>query len=105
MLSVLVGLILQTPQYFVLEETAGEQAPVLGGTLIYTLELKIIGRKAKVLLDTKARALPYKMELVTPPKSMMEHAIFGLGRKATRVISDPEIGTVAYVKVLEIKRV
>ncbi len=105
MLSVLIGVILQSPSYFILDETQGEPAPVIGGTLIYTLDVKIIGRKAKVLLDTKARALPFKMELVSPPNSILEFAITGIGRKGQRVVADPENGTVAFIKVLEIKRV
>ncbi len=105
MLSVLVGAILQTPTFFMLDEVVREVAPVAGGTLIYTIDVKIVGRKAKILLDTKARAMPYKMELSTPPKNLLEFAIFGLGRKGERVVADPENGTVAFVKVLEIKRV
>lgn len=105
MLSVLIGAILQTPLYFVLDEILGEPAPVLGGTLIYTLDVKIVGRKAKILLDTKARALPYKFEMTSSPKTLLEFSIIGLGRKGVRVVADPENGTVAFVKVLEIKRV
>jgi hypothetical protein len=105
MLSVLVGAILQTPAFFILDDTAGEAAPVPGGTLVYTLDVKIVGRRAKILLDTKARALTYKMEVVNPPKSLLEFAILGLGRRGERVVADPESGTVAFVKVLEIKRI
>ncbi len=105
MLSLLVGLILQTPSFFLLDETAGEAAPVPGGTLIYTIDVRIIGRQAKVLLDTKARALPFKLELTATPKSILEFAIKGMGRKGERIVADPDNGTVAFVKVLEIKRV
>lgn len=105
MLSVLVGVILQSPSYFVLDEIPGEPAPPLTGTVVYTLDVKIIGRKAKVILDTKARALPYKVELVDVPKNLLEFAIKGIGRKGERVVAEPEAGTVAFVKVLEVKRV
>ena len=105
MLSVLIGAILQSPSYFILDETAGEAAPIPGGTIIYTIDVKIVGRKAKILLDTRARALPFKMELTTNPKSLLEFAIKGIGRKGERVVADPENGTVAFVTVLEIKRV
>ena len=105
MLSVLVGVILQTQSFFVLDETPGEAAPASGGTIVYTVDVKIIGRRAKVLLDTKARALPFKLELSATPKTLLEFAIKGIGRKAERIVADPESGTVAFVKVLEIKRV
>ena len=105
MLSVLVGVILQSPSYFVLDETLGEAAPVPGGILVYTIDVKIVGRKAKVLLDTKVRALPFKMELSQAPKTLLEFAIKGIGRKGERVVADPENGTVVFVTVLEIKRV
>lgn len=105
MLSVLVGVILQTPSFFVLDETLGELAPAPGGTIVYTLDVKIVGRRAKILLDTKARALPYKIEMITPAKTLLEFAVIGLGRKGERVVADPENGTVAFIKVLEIKRV
>lgn len=105
MLSVLVGAILQTPQFFVLDETPGEAVPVAGGTLVYTIDVKMIGRKAKVILDTKARALPFMLESVDSPKSLLEFAIKGIGRKGERIVAEPETGTVAFVKVLEIKRV
>ena len=105
MLSVLVGVILQSPTYFVLDETPGEAAPAKGGTIVYTIDVKIVGRKAKVILDTKARALPYKLELSDTPKNILEFAISGIGRKGERVVADPENGTVAFVKVLDIKRV
>ena len=105
MLSVLVGVILQSPSYFVLDETPGEPPPALTGTVIYTIDVKIVCRKAKILLDTKARALPFKLELTASPKSILEFAIKGIGRKGERVVADPESGTVAFVSVLEIKRV
>jgi len=105
MISVLLGVILQTPAYFVLDETPGEAAPPVTGTTVYTIDVKIIGRKAKVILDTKARALPYKLELTAAPKNLLEFAIKGLGRKGERIVADPESGTVAFVKVLDIKRV
>ena len=105
MLSVLIGAIIQSPTYFVLDETPGEAPPIPGGTIIYTIDVKIIGRKAKVLLDTRARALPFKLELSLAPKSLVEFAIKGIGRKGERIVADPESGTVAFVTVLEIKRV
>jgi hypothetical protein len=105
MLSVLVGIILQSPSFFVLDETPGEAAPALGGTVIYTIDVKIVGRKAKILLDTRARALPFMMELNPNPKSLLDFAIRGIGRKGERVVADPESGTVAFVTVLDIKRV
>jgi len=105
MLSVLVGAILQSPPYFVLDETPGEAAPTFTGTVVYTLDVKIIGRKAKVILDTKARALPYKVELVDVPRNLLEFAVKGIGRKGERIVAEPESGTVAFVKVLEVKRV
>lgn len=105
MLSLLVGIILQSPPYFVLDETPGEAPPPATGTVVYTLDVKIIGRKAKVILDTKARALPYKVELVDQPKSLLEFAIKGIGRKGERIVAEPEAGTVAFIKVLEVKRV
>ncbi len=105
MLSVLVGILLQTPTYYLLDETPGDPAPVPGGTIVYTLETKVIGRKAKVILDTKARALPFKLEYSDEPKSLLEFAIKGLGRRGQRVVANPDNGTVAYVKVLEIKRI
>ena len=105
MLSLLVGVILQSPSFFILDEIPGEAAPTPGRILIYTVDVKIIGRKAKVLLDTKARALPFKLELTAVPKTLLEFSVTGIGRKGERIVADPENGTVAFVKVLEIKRV
>lgn len=105
MLSILVGAILQTPTYYLLDETPGEPAPVAGGTIIYTIETRVIGRKAKIILDTKARALPFKLQYEDNPTSLLSFAIKGLGRKGERIVANPDNGTVAFVKVLEIKRV
>ncbi|MBS1702432.1 MAG: hypothetical protein JST12_12275 [Armatimonadetes bacterium] len=106
MFCVLLGAVLQTPAFFLLDETPGEATPAQsGGTLVYTVDVKIIGRKAKVILDTKARALPYMLEETDKPTNLLEFAIKGLGRKGERIVAEPESGTVAFVKVLEIKRV
>lgn len=104
MLSVIVGVMLQSPAFFVLDETPGEAAPT-SGRLVYTIDVRMIGRKAKVILDTKARALPYKLEQTSTPKTLLEFSILGIGRKGERIVADPDSGTVAFVKVLEIKRV
>ena len=105
MLSVLVGVILQSPSFFVLDDSPGEAPPVATITVIYTIDVKIVGRKAKIILDTKARALPFMLELNQSPKSLLEFAIKGIGRKGERIVADPENGTVAFVTVLDIKRV
>ena len=105
MLSALVAIAIQSQQFFVLDETIGEVAPAKGGTLVYTIEARIIGRKGKVFLDTRARALPYMLEQIEAPTNILEFAIQGLGRRSERVVSEPDSGLLAFVKVVEIKRV
>lgn len=108
MLSTLIALTIQTQQFqqfHILDETLGENAPVKGGVLVYTVEARIVGRKGKVFLDTRARALPYMLEQVEKPTNILEFAISGLGRRSERVVSEPDSGLLAFVRVVEIKRI
>jgi hypothetical protein len=106
MLSLAIALVSQTlPVFYTIDEVPGDAPPVVGGRLIYTLDVRMIGRRAQVILDTKARALPYKVEDKEVPKSLLEYSVHGLGRQAKRVVSDPESGYFAWVTVLNIKRI
>jgi hypothetical protein len=105
-LSLMIAMVMQAPPIFYLvDETLGEPAPQSGGRLVYTIDVRVIGRRAKVILDTKSRALPYKVEDREVPKTMLEFAVHGLGRQGKRVVSEPESGQFAWITVLNIKRI
>jgi hypothetical protein len=106
MLSLAIALVTQTlPVFYVIDEVAGEAPPLPGGRLVYTIEAKVIARRANVVLDTRARALPYKVEDHEVSKTLLEYAVHNLGRQGKRVVSDPETGLFAWVTVLNIKRI
>jgi hypothetical protein len=101
-----VALLLQTTSpFFLIDQIDGDAAPTPGGKLIYTIDAKVVGRKGKVLMDTKVRGLTFKLQQRDPAQTLFEYAINGLGRKGKRVVADPESGTVAWVTVVNIKRI
>lgn len=106
MLAAIFAIALQTPPtFFLVDEEEPGTLPTNPGTYVSVCEVRMIGRKAVVLLDTKKRGLPMKILRTSTPTSLLEFAVSGLGAGGKRVVSDPESGQFAWVRVINIKKV
>lgn len=106
MLAAIIAIALQTsPTFFLVDEEDPGTLPKTSGVYVAVCDVRMIGRKAAVLLDTKKRGLPMKVLVTTTPTSLLEFAVSGLGVGGKRVVSDPETGQFAWVRVVNLKKV
>jgi hypothetical protein len=104
MLSLAFALSLQSASPFVLvDEDLLNQPPYESTGKVYTVEARIIGRLAKVIFDTKIRALPFQHEYQASQNSTFDFGIKGLPKGGKRAFSNPEDGTFIWIHVLEVK--
>jgi hypothetical protein len=85
-----------------LSTTDGEPAPPFS-RLVYECDIRIVGREAVVLLDTKQRGLPFTFLVPAKPSTALEQAVVGLGKSGKRVVCDPEAGIVIWVTVRTVR--
>jgi hypothetical protein len=106
MLAAIFAIALQTPPTFLLvdEEETGTP-PKVEAKYLAVCDVRMIGRKVVVLLDTKKRGLPMKILVTSTPSSLLEFAVRGLGVGGKRVVSDPASGQFAWVRVINLKKV
>jgi hypothetical protein len=106
MLAAIFAIALQTPPTFLLvdEEELGT-SPKVEAKYLAVCDVRMIGRRAAVLLDTKKRGLPMKILVTSTPTSLLEFAVRGLGVGGKRVVSDPASGQFAWVRVINLKKV
>ena len=106
MLAAIFALALQTPPtFFLVDEDETGTLPEVEAKYVAVCDVRIIGRKAVVLLDTKKRGLPMKILVTSTPNSLLEFAVRGLGVGGKRVVSDPKSGQFAWVRVIKLKKV
>ena len=106
MLAAIFAIALQTPPtFFLVDEEEPGTLPKVEAKCVAVCDVRMIGRKAVVLLDTKKRGLPMKILVTTTPSSLLEFAVSGLGVGGKRVVSDPESGQFAWVRVVNLKKV
>lgn len=104
MLSLAFAISLQTASPFILvDEDLLNQPPIESSGKVYTVEARIIGRLAKVIFDTKVRALPFQHEYQANLTSAFDFGTKGLPRGGKRVFANPEEGTFIWIEVLEVK--
>lgn len=106
MLAAIFAIALQTPPtFFLVDEEEPGTLPTVEARYVAVCEVRMIGRKAVVLLDTKKRGLTMKVPVTNAPTSLLEFAVTGLGVGGKRVVSDPESGQFAWVRVVYLKKV
>lgn len=106
MLAAIFAIAIQTPPtFFLVDEEEPGTLPTVEAKYVAICDVRMIGRKAAVLLDTKKRGLPMKVLVTTAPTSLLEFAVSGLGVGGKRVVADPESGQFAWVRVINLKKV
>ena len=87
--------------FVVVDEQFGKEDPISSVGRLYVLELRIVGRGAKVILDTTKRAMPYQHEFTNNPESALDFGVRNLPSGASRVFANPEQGTFYWLRVIE----
>lgn len=94
---------LATGEVFTITEKTGTFpfVPAPGRKLLSECEIRLVGRGGTVILDTKSRGLPYWVESIDLPTSLIDLSVAGLGPGGSRVMSQPDTGLFLWIKVLQ----